>query len=114
MFTFKYFFFNFVLLGLVPFIFEKCNLNRRIHKNLYKKKSLFTQSLFSYNPQRENEEDFPNYIKNKKLYSKTILVGGVEAKRSLENLDFIMGKQTMTDNPVMSKKEDTIDSLINL
>jgi hypothetical protein len=100
------------MLGLVPFIFEKCNLNLHIHKNFYKKKSLFTQSLFSYNPQRE--DDFPKYLKNKDLYSKTILVGGVEAKGSLENLEFIMGKQTLTDNHIMSKKSDPSDSLINL
>ena len=100
----KYLFFNFVILGFLPLLFEKMNLNKSYFNKLQKKPSLFTQSLFSiYN---SKEDNYPNYIKNKELYSKSIIVGGVEAKRSLENLEFIMGKQTLTDQNVLSPNQD--------
>ena len=101
---------------MLPLVFEKCKLNRHINRSYLKKKSLFTQSLFSFNMSKDDHiANLPSYIKNKELYNKSIIVGGLEAKRSLENLEFIMGKQTLTENNNELRKGtlDMNDSLIN-
>jgi len=97
-------------MGVLPLLFDKCNFNRKIHKAFLKKKSLFQRSLFSMS--KNDNVDLPNYIKNKELYSKSIIVGDFEAKNSLENLEFIIGKQTLEEDQEfcgLNRK----DSLIN-
>jgi hypothetical protein len=84
-------------MGLLPILFDKLNLNKKINKSYLKKKSLFSQSLFlSNNSDRKDYEKTPEF-KKKELYTKTIIVGGLEAKHSLENLEFLIGKQTFNE-----------------
>ena len=94
-------------MGWLPILYDKCKLNKRINKTFLQKKSLFTQSLFSISDNKfESQEDsLPDYIKNKKLYSKTILVGGLETKNSLENLEFLIGKQTLVEPNMMNQND---------
>ena len=102
----KYFLFTYFLLGWLPVFFDKCGLNKKINKKFLKRKSLFTQSLFSF----QNDVDhYPPYIKNRELYSKTIIVGGLEAKNSLENLEFLIGQQTLNDGMDLNMKKSEED-----
>lgn len=103
MFSIKYFLFNYIMMGWLPIIFEYCHLNKRLNYEYKKKPTLFSHSYLLYNDEkisnaRENEK--------KKLYSETILVENLEAKHSLENLDFLYGRQTLVDANI-SKKEDS-------
>lgn len=84
-------------MGLLPILFDKCKINKQINKSLIKKKSIFTQSSFlNNNPDSRDFDKTPEY-KKKELYTKTIIVGGVEAKQSLENLEFLIGKHTYNE-----------------
>ena len=93
-----------------------------------KKKSIFTHTMFSFtkddfsnrfsnfseleNKQTKQRKVSPDYLKKKQIYSQTILVGGFEAKNTQENLDFLLGKNTLIeDNNTLNEKKE--DSLLN-
>jgi len=102
MFSVKYFLFNYLMMGWLPIVFDLCRLDKKIHYENKKKPTLFSHSHLLYSDEkafniREKEK--------KKLYSETILVENLEAKKSL-NLDFLVGKQTLVDADI-SKKEDS-------
>jgi len=85
-------------MGLLPLLFDKCKINKQINKSYIKKKSIFTQSSFLNNNNTDSRDfDKTPEFKKKELYTKTIIVGGVEEKQSLENLEFLIGKQTYNE-----------------
>jgi hypothetical protein len=94
-------------MGVLPIIFDKCNFNKKINKTFLKKKSLFSQSLFLTSDKRDYDKT-PEF-KKKELYTKTIIVGGLEAKNSLENLEFLIGRQTLTETAVDLLGEAAVD-----
>jgi hypothetical protein len=98
-------------MGLLPILFDKCKINKQINKSLKRGKSIFAQSSFLNDNNMDSKyyeklDKTPEY-KKKELYTKTILVGGVEAKQSLENLEFLIGKQTYNEGngDIMNENE---------
>jgi hypothetical protein len=75
----------------------------------------FSNTTDFENNEGENKKNAPpDYLKNRQIYSKTILVGGFETKQTQENLEFLLGKNTLIDDNPELANDNKRDSLLNL
>ena len=103
--------FYFIMMGFIPLLFQKLNLNKNTKPLMKSKSLLFSSSILSYKKGgdfKSTENISQDKEMRNNLYSQSILVGGVDPKTKDDRLEFLLSKQTYNQDDDKQKLDETM------